>query len=320
VVVSATVGARVKTGQLDVLQVGSGPPSLVRTVSLSSVTAANGLGLSHDGKWLVVATSSIPVVVVSIQELLDGSSDPVVGTLIDAEGGPIEAAFSTDDRYVFAADETGGMLSIFDVAAAIQSNFTAHTAAIGSVPLGPAPVGIAVSPDGDWIYVTTEGDTSHPGMLRTIDEHVATQRPAAAVVAHIGAGCDPVRVALSPAGDLAWVTARASNLLLGFSTADLRADPSKSLRATVRVGQEPTGLALFGGGRYVLITNSARFVAPRQAQSATVVDLTAALDQRPAIIAWLAAGAFPREAAVYGSLGLVTNYNSASVDVYNLPT
>jgi DNA-binding beta-propeller fold protein YncE len=116
------------------------------------------------------------------------------------------------------------------------------------------------------------------------------------------------------------VTSQESNLLLAYSTIGLRTDPSNSMRASVRVGQEPTGLALYGGGRYALVTNSSRFIAPRQAQSVTSVDLIAALDHRPAVIAWLAAGAFPREAAVDGSVGLVTNYNSASVDVFNLPT
>jgi DNA-binding beta-propeller fold protein YncE len=88
----------------------------------------------------------------------------------------------------------------------------------------------------------------------------------------------------------------------------------------VRVGPEPVGLALYDGGRYAVVANSARFVTPNEPQSLTVVDLEAALAGRGAVVAWIAAGAFPREVATDGGLGLVTNYDSNTVEAFRLPT
>ena len=318
-IASVTVG-RPPGGELDVLQVRAASASLVSSKALPGASGATGMVLSHNGRWLAVTTFYNGTFLVSVADLLAGTADPVVGQLEDGTSGQIEAAFSIDDRYLFVADENSAQLSVFDVERAFGSGFTSAHVAVGQVPLGPSPVGIAVSPDGRWVYVTTEGGNGESGSLWLLDEHTATQHPAAAVVGHVGAGCDTVRVVLSPHGDVAWVTARASDVLIGFATAELITQPSRALRAVVRVGPEPVGLALYDGGRYAVVANSARFVTPNEPQSLTVVDLEAALAGRGAVVAWIAAGAFPREVATDGGLGLVTNYDSNTVEAFRLPT
>jgi len=54
----------------------------------------------------------------------------------------------------------------------------------------------------------------------------------------VAAGCQPVRVAVSPDGRTVWVTALQSDALLGFSAAGLLGDPSRALQAVVRVGAD----------------------------------------------------------------------------------
>jgi DNA-binding beta-propeller fold protein YncE len=180
-------------------------------------------------------------------------------------------------------------------------------------------VGVALSPDGRSIYVTTEGPSSGPGYLWVLNEQTASQDPAIAITSHVGAGCNPVRVAISSDGNVAWVTARASDVLIGFDTAALVTHPQDSVKAVVRVGFEPVGLALYDEGRYAVVANSARFATSNAPQNLTVVDLEAALAGRAAVVAWIAAGAFPREVAIDGALGLVTNYDSNTVEAFQLP-
>jgi DNA-binding beta-propeller fold protein YncE len=244
----------------------------------------------------------------------------VLGRLDDGASGQIEAAFSVDDDFLFVTDEDSDQLSVFNVERAVVNGFATSGVAVGRVLVSAGPVGIAVSPDGLWVYVTTEGPDGGPGFLWLLDAHIASQDPEAAIVSHVGAGCNPVRVALSPTGDMAWVTARASNALIGFSTNDLRTQPSRAIKAVVRVGLEPVGLALYDGGDDAIVANSARFATSEVPQNLTVVNLDAALAGRGAVAGWIAAGAFPRELAIDGAYGLVTNYGSKSVELFLLPT
>jgi DNA-binding beta-propeller fold protein YncE len=318
-VASATTGGAQPRGELELLRVASGSASIVRSSVLPGTTAADGMALSHNGRWLAVTTFD-DTLLVSVANLIAGDADPVLGRLDDGASGQIEAAFSVDDDFLFVTDEDSDQLSVFNVERAVVNGFATSGVAVGRVLLSAGPVGIAVSPDGLWVYVTTEGPDGGPGFLWLLDAHIASQDPAAAIVSHVGAGCNPVRVALSPTGDMAWVTARASDALIGFSTNDLRTQPSRAVKAVVRVGLEPVGLALYDGGDDAIVANSARFATPEVPQNLTVVNLDAALAGRGAVVGWIAAGAFPREIVIDGAYGLVTNYGSSTVEIVPLPT
>jgi DNA-binding beta-propeller fold protein YncE len=318
-VASVTTDGDTTLGALTVLRVSDGTERIVRSILLPATTGASGMALSHNGRWLAVTTVDDGTLLVSVAELLAGNADPVVGRLDDATSGQIEAAFSIDDNYLFVSDENSNDMSVFNIARGLASGFTAANVDVGRVLLSAGPVGIAVSPDGRWVYVTTEGPSGGPGFLWVLDEHLASQHPATAIVNHVGAGCNPVRVAVSPTGDMVWVTARASDALVGFSAADLLTQPSRALKAVVRVGFEPVGLALYNGGDDAVIANSARFARSAAPQNLTVVDLAAARAGRVAIVAWITAGTFPREIVIDGAIGLVTNYGSDTVEAFQLP-
>jgi DNA-binding beta-propeller fold protein YncE len=147
----------------------------------------------------------------------------------------------------------------FDLTAALQHGFSAAGAAVGIVPLAPGTAGVAMSPGGQQLYVTTYGAAAGPdGRLLVIDTARAENGAGrGAVLAHAAAGCSPVRVAISADGSTAWVTARQSNALLAFSTAELR-DPYRGLEAVVPVGSEPAGLLLADHGLIALVANSNR--------------------------------------------------------------
>jgi DNA-binding beta-propeller fold protein YncE len=308
------------------MALGQASPRLVRLVSLPvTVADAFGMALTPNGQLLLVAGYTATAVL-SVPALEAGSNAAVVGVLADAGTGQFEVAVSADGRYAFVTDETTGGLSVFNLASALEHGFSAPGAAVGIVSLAYDAVGIAISPDGQQLYVTTLGAYGPHGQLWVIDAARAESgATGTAVLRHVAAGCQPVRVAVSPDGRTVWVTALQSNALLAFSAADLQTDPSKALKAVVRVGSEPVGLLLVDGGRGALVANSNRGLVTgtgsTQPQTVSVVSTAAALDHRPALIGVVPAGLFPRDLTFDQATGrvLLANYNSDSVEEFPAP-
>jgi DNA-binding beta-propeller fold protein YncE len=198
------------------------------------------------------------------------------------------------------------------------------------VPLGTAPVGLAVSPDGRWIYAASESGkgaataqaAGQPvGTVTVIGLRQAEIRPSDAVAGMVPAGCSPVRVVTSADGKVVWVTARGSDAVLAFSAAALRTDPRHALLARVRVGEALVGLALSGDGQRLVVADSDRFSAKGATANLAVVNVKAALAGRPALLGLIPAGAFPREMTVIPRTDtLVTDYLAEQVQAVNLAT
>ena len=315
---------------LAVLAMPGGKPTPVRTFSLPGGRDAAGMAISHNGRYLAVTMDDRPgsglgrTAVLSLPALLAGGTDPVLGILDDHGIGPVETAFSRDDRYVFVSDEYGPTVSVFDLATALAKGFDALGVSVGKVAVDPATVGLALSPDGRRLYVTSEiAKSSNPrhGTLAVIDVNAAERNPATSVLTRAAAGCQPVRVVLTADGSLAWVTARGSDALLAFDTALLLTRPQDALRAVVPVGSQPVGLLLTSNGRYTLVANSSRFTDPNGPQTVSVINTTAALAGRPALIGTIPAGAFPRQFDYDSATGQVvlTNYDSNTIETFPPP-
>ena len=313
-------------GAIAVLAQSAGGPRVVRTVALpASLVDAFGLAITHDGRLLLVAGYTATAVL-SVAALEDGGRHPLIGILTDAGKGQFEVAVSGDDRYVFVSDENTGGLSVFDLATALRRGFSARGVAIGIVPLAPLALGIAISPDGGLLYVTTDAAAGAHGELWVLDAARAESgETRGAVLDHAAAGCQAVRVAVSPDGGTVWVTALQSNALLGYSAASLRDDPSRALRAVVRVGSEPVGLVLADHGRVALVANSNRGLVAGTGsfapQTVSVVSTAAALARRPAVIGTVPAGLFPRDLSLDQAAGqvMVGNFLSGSVEQFPVP-
>jgi DNA-binding beta-propeller fold protein YncE len=303
-------------------------PTVARTVALPGGQPGLGEALTPGGRYLLVAATG-ETAVLDVARLESGSGQAVVGSL-PAPGGAIEVAISADGRFAFTSLEGTGAVEVSDLARALSAGFRASGVTVGRVPAAFAPVGEAVSPDGRWLYVTSEarraprgpvirqrcqGDPdSLPGVVRSIDIPTAEHDPAAAVRATAGAGASPVRVVLSPGGRVAWVTARGSDALLGFATSRL-ISARPALVAVVRVGSAPVGVVLVDGGRLTVVADSNRF-AGRGAQWLSVVSVPDALLGRPALVGQVRAGSFPRQFAASpdGQALYVTNFASGQLE------
>jgi DNA-binding beta-propeller fold protein YncE len=311
-------------------------PEVVRSVSLPG---GQGLGeaLTPDGRYLLVAASS-DTAVLNVADLESGSPHAVVGALPGGAGGAggIEVATSANGQFVFTSQEDTAAVEVSNLSRALSAGFSAAGVTVGRVPVSPAPVGEAVSPDGHWLYVTSELSSSAPlpgpatrqrcpgdldaaaGDVRAIDIATAEHDPPVAVRSVAAAGSSPVRVALSPDARLAWVTARGSDALLGFATSRLTSS-APALVADVAVGSAPVGVILVDGGRLAVVADSNRF-GGRGAQWLSVVNLRDALLGKPALAGQIPAGTFPRQFALSpdGSTLYVTNFDSSQLETIDV--
>jgi len=311
------------SGEVAVIADRGSKPRVVREIALPG-DMLSGDALTHDGRYLVVADGS-GAAILSVSRAERGAPHAVLGQL-SASGqssnfalqSAIEVAISPDDGFVFVSLESANQIAVFDFRRALESGFR-HSALVGTIPLGLAVVGMAISPDGNWLYATSEAESAKArhGTVSVINIRRAESQPRHSVVASVAAGCDPVRAAVSPDGKVLWVTARESNSLLAFSASRLPTHPQHALLASVRVGTAPVGLALLRDGARIVIADSNRFAAPGQAAELTVIDTRAALAHKSAVIGAIPAGTFPREISVDASHKrlLVTNFGSDQLEV-----
>lgn len=299
--------------------------SLVRVLPTGG--GAWGLTVSRDGRYLLdtvqpdSASGSGPqgVQIIDIRKAIAGDPDAILGTVPTGAGsGPIEVAFSNDGRYVFATNEDNETTSVINFRKALATGGAASSL-VGNIPVEQLPVGIAFSPDGRLAYISNEeanptdpgydpnacniptgvgtGTTPGPlGTLTVVDLHKAETDPANSVLASVYAGCSPVRVVLSSDGRVAWVTARADDNVLAFSTRRLLADPTNALISTTPVGVAPVGIQLFDHQRLIAVADSNRFTTG-QAGSVSILDYRKALDGdgAAATVGEFESGQFPRQ-------------------------
>jgi DNA-binding beta-propeller fold protein YncE len=296
-----------------------------------------GLELTHDNRELLVADYR-DVAVLDVGKAETGAQGAVLGYLpTSANASTIEIVLSPDERYAFASNENLNTVSMFDFQRVRAGDLSTGTL-LRQIPSGQAPVGLAVSPDNRYLYITSEVDQSvtavtgslacpqyEAGSLRVVDLTRVQNNPAHGVVALVAAGCSPVRVLLSVAGDIAWVTARGSHEVLAFRAAQLLTNPGQALISAVDThGAEPVGLALVKHETELIVANSARFSDPNASQTLSVLDARQALQNQSKLLAKINVGAFPRELFLEGDgqTLLLTNYNSDTIsiiDVAKLP-
>ena len=122
-----------------------------------------------------------------------------------------------------------------------------------------------------------------------------------------------MRVVLSADGATAYASARGEDTLWILDTAKLAGKVPQPVRAKIKVGTAPVGVAV--AGDQVFVTNSDRF-GKGQTQTVSVVnaaDPSASLRSVPA-------GGFPRELKVTadGKTLLVTNFTSQTLELVDI--
>jgi YVTN family beta-propeller protein len=143
---------------------------------------------------------------------------------------------------------------------------------IKTVGVGQKPEGVAVSPDGKYVWVTNRNDDTISILDRATDQVLVTvplgKKGGSSTSTYSGEAEKPVDIGFAPDGSRAYVTARNSNDLLVLDTAKALTDPANAVIATVPVGNKPVALAVAPSGKVIYVVN-------RSGNSLSVVDATA---------------------------------------------
>ena len=320
-----------------VLKRSAGKVELVRVVPLPS--APTGITMTHDGKLLIAAAGNAAVFL-DVQKMIEGAADPVAGSISGGRGS-IYANTTPDDALLFVAEENGQAITVIDLERARRDGYQTADV-IGKVPVGLAPIALTFSPDGRWLYTTSqlgmaawnwpkackpEGRpvpdtviTNPEGAVIVVDVARAKTDPAQAALAHVPAGCSPVRMSISPKGDRIYVTARNNNAVLEFDTAKLVSDGEHALVGIAPVGNAPVPVMVVDQGRKVVVGNSNRFAGGDAPESLVVLDRAKISQGLAAVMGIIPSGSFPREMAVSsdGRTLFLTNFGSNSLQVMDI--
>ena len=303
----------------------------------------NGIVLTHDGRLLIAANDE-EILFLDVPSMVRGDADPIVGRMTDGKSaGSFYVNVTRDDRLLFVSDEHAGTITVVDLEKARRSGFGSD-ATIGRIPVGVAAIALTFSPDEKWLYTTSEvapaawnwpivcppdrvdrarfpNPEVSEGAVIVVDVERASTDPAGSIVAKAPAGCSAVRLAMSPDGRSAWVSARRSDAVVGFDAVKLRTSPLQARIGAVPVGTSPVGIAALPDGRHVVVANSNRIAAnPNRPQTVSVIDARKVRDGAAAVIGTIAVGAFPREFSLSpdGRTLFLGNYLSDTLSVIDL--
>jgi DNA-binding beta-propeller fold protein YncE len=286
---------------------------------------AFGMALLADDSVLLVADGA-GVALIDAAAARSGARTEPVYVDDGQHAGTIEVIATPDGRTAFAADEDLAQVSVLRLQR--QPSGALGAVRTGGIAVDRAPVGLALSPDGATLYVTSEiglrgGETADAagqlsracgratnGTLTAIDVGRAT------VAAHLAAGCSPVRVAVTADGATVWVSVRGDDRVIAFDAAKIRSDATHALVAQARVGSAPVGIALLAHDTLLAVANSDRFNRGSSASTASVLQLGSTISPRSGF----ATGAFPREFSVSpdGAVLYLTNFRSRTVEVIDV--
>jgi serine/threonine-protein kinase len=294
----------------------------------SSGETAQGLTLTGDGMYAAVAVGNqINIQGTAAAEQSASTANaanlivPGVHPVTDAD----QVALSPDGRFAFVTLRNSGKLAVFNMQEALTRGQTRPGVFVGTITLGIQPTGMAVSPDGQWLYVVSAAK-SHTtafgpseGLISVLSTQKLETSPSSALAGQAMAGCGTAGVVASPDGKMVWVTARASNDLLGFSAAKLRTDPGHALTAQVRVGQTPTGVILADGGAKIIVADTNVNGLPGS-DNLAVVNVAAAIARKPALIGYIPSGRSPLDFAMSasGQYLYVSDSGAAQIQIVNV--
>jgi DNA-binding beta-propeller fold protein YncE len=316
-----------------VLSRTGGRVELVRSVLLDPLVL--GLALTHDGRLLIGANQA-GITLLDVASLISGQGDPVVARVPETPSGSVYVNVTRDGRTIFLSEEGARAITVIDLPRARQGQ--GANSIVGRIPVGNAPIALTFSRNEKLLYTTSQSalpewgweavcdpenpnaqaPVKHPeGAVIVVDVLKARTDPEHSMVARVHAACNPVRLALSPRGDRAYVTARKTNAVLAFDTKKLVSDPDNARVASVPVGMAPVPVIALRRGKRILAGNSNRFAGGGDAQSLTVVDAKKIKKGSRAVIGSIPAGAFPRslQTSPDGRTLILANFMSATLQI-----
>ena len=154
-----------------------------------------------------------------------GQSNPKLPRL------PVATLSILDGSTVYVANEGANTVSVIA---------TASNMVTAVIPVGIAPLGVAVTPDGITVYVTNSFQDNTVSVIATASN---------TVTAVIPVGITPFGVAVTPDGSTVYVGNVTANTVSVIDTT------SNTVTATIPVGADPWGVAVTPDGSTVYVAN-----------------------------------------------------------------
>jgi len=266
-----------------VINHNSGTMSKIDTVS-NTVVATINVGSLPEGVAVSPDGNSVFVVVGNSLNRFSVATNAQTGTFSLPAGTPVDAAITPDGQLAYVVDRNQNICSLYPVNLAtntILNNSIQCPGSTGAVG-GSFPRGVAVRPDGQFVYVTAFQD----GALQVV--RVSDNL-------HVGGGCvsafgcpfgGPIGVAISPDNKFAF-TANSSK----ENTVSIFA-----LDATTGLPAIPIRVSLPGSPSYLGVTPDSRLLyVTHGTNSVSVIDLKAS---PPLVVQAITVGTGPQGIAV----------------------
>ncbi len=226
----------------------------VRTAMVTVPGNPFGVVVTPDGRWAFAALIN------SIEVLRIGPSlaPVVVRTIVLPQGTAVGETLTHDGRYLLAASGSGAV--VISAARAEQGSPDAVLGVLSDPQGGSGAIEVAVSPDGDYAFVTQEH--SMRAAVFNLQQALTQGFGAGDFVGTIPLGIAPVGLAVSPDGRWLYATSEVSQqnvwsnqgTLTVINLARAETDPAASVVATVAAGCNPVRVITSTDGREVWVT------------------------------------------------------------------
>lgn len=257
--------------------------------------------------------------------VIDVKTDTVIRT-IDGFDGPSGMVIHGHTAYVNNYGATPGVGSGNGTTVRVVDLKT-NTIVGEPIVVGLAPAALAISPDGRYVYTANYVDGNpKTGTLTKIS--TATNTVVATIGPFANGFSGPFSIVINSSGKKAYVTNFGSNNFEPFGTTVSVVDLCENVICSIiKLGIQPSGIALTPNGKYAVVSNYNTLYAYVQQQPLEYLNLTAGqgtlnvIDLRNnAVISTIATGQSPSAVAITpdGKYVCVSNYTSNTVDVIRL--
>lgn len=293
---------------------GSGNITFVNTLLTNIVagigTNPKGVTVSPNNRYVYIANQNSDTI-----STVDTSTNTVVSVVNVQQPSlptnplfPLGVAVTPDGKTLYVADNgnttndqnTVEVLSLTNPASPV---LTTTVISLGSDPRAWNPHSIAISPNGKYAYVTSQGSNGQAAGTNNFVSVVDTTNNT--VVSQILVGNQPKGIDFNPAGTSAFIANSGSNSVSVIDTGLAISNPGAAVVATIPVGTTPRGVAANPAGLWV-------YVANQGSNTLSVIDTSA-----NKVIATVPVGSVPNAVSVNqaGTLVYVANQGSNNVSV-----
>lgn len=170
-----------------------------KVITDSRAWASHGVQLTHSGEYLWTCNQiSDNLMVVDLQT--DAVSfvkiDPSVPDVPVASSpvfGPYQMVFTPDDAFAYVTCRTSNEVRVFD---------TSTRQLVATIPVGPVPLILDITPDGSTVFVANRGNAANP----TTGVSVISTASRSVITTISGVHNEPHGVAVTPDGNYVYVT------------------------------------------------------------------------------------------------------------------